>query len=88
MSAVGSQLVDNRVVDFLLASTPEPEFDPNTVTPGAVGFIVIFLVAVVTVLLVLDMVRRIRRTTYRAQIQEKLQAEAAAKKANENNHPE
>jgi len=87
VNAVGS-LVTNRVVDFLLASTPEPEFDPNTVTPGAWGFVAIFLIAVATVLLILDMVRRIRRTTYRAQIQEKLQAEAAAKKANENNRPE
>lgn len=76
------------VLGFVLASTPEPEFDPNTVTPGAWGFVAIFLIAVATVLLILDMARRIRRTTYRAQIQEKLQAEAAAKKANENNRPE
>ena len=72
------------VLGVVLASTPEPEFDPNTVTPGAWGFVAIFLIAVATVLLILDMARRIRRTTYRAQIQEKLQAEADAKKASEN----
>lgn len=72
------------VLGVVFASTPEPEFDPNTVTPGAWGFVAIFLIAVATVLLILDMARRIRRTTYRAQIQEKLQAEADAKKASEN----
>lgn len=76
------------VLGVVLASTPEPEFDPNTVTPGAWGFVAIFLIAVATVLLILDMARRIRRTTYRAQIQEKLQAEADAKRASENNPPE
>lgn len=76
------------VLGFVLGSTPKPEFDPNTVTPGAWGFAAIFLVAVATVLLILDMARRIRRTTYRAQIQEKLQAEADAKKASEENRPE
>lgn len=76
------------VLGVVFASTPDPEFDPNTVTPGAWGFVAIFLIAVATVLLILDMARRIRRTTYRAQIQEKLQAEADAKKASENNPPE
>ena len=70
--------MNSLVIDFVLASTPKPEFNPDTVTPGAWGFVAIFLVAVATVLLALDMARRIRRTTYRSQIQAKLEAEARA----------
>ncbi|MCM3656103.1 hypothetical protein M3147_02445 [Agromyces mediolanus] len=54
------------------------EFDPNTVTPGVIGFAVTFLVAVAVLLLILDMTRRIRRTNYRAQVQEQLDAEEQA----------
>ena len=61
--------------------TPPPDFDPNTVTPGVIGFIVVLLIAVATLLLCLDVVRRIRRTTYRAQIAERLEAEIAARDA-------
>ena len=69
------------VVDFILANTPPPEFNPDTVTPGPWGFFAIFFVAAVTVLLAVDLVRRIRRTTYRADIQERLQAEVTARDA-------
>lgn len=55
----------------------EPDFDPNSVTPGVIGFVFTFIVAALTVLLVIDMVRRIRRTQYRQQVQEKLAAERA-----------
>ncbi|WP_348788259.1 hypothetical protein [Leifsonia sp. NPDC080035] len=65
-----------------LAATPSPTptGGPNAddVTPGIVGFVVTFLLAVVVVLLVIDMVRRIRRVRYRAEIAEKLDAEQAA----------
>ncbi|MGN6428094.1 hypothetical protein [uncultured Leifsonia sp.] len=65
-----------------LAATPSPTptGGPNAddVTPGVVGFVVTFLLAVVVVLLVIDMVRRIRRVRYRAEIAEKLDAEQAA----------
>ena len=50
----------------------------DLVTPGWIGFTVIFLVGVVVILLVLDMVRRLRRVNYRAEIREKLEAEVAA----------
>lgn len=64
---------------FALTSTPTPStppgFDPDSVTPGAIGFLITFLVAVVTVLLILDMTRRIRRTQYREEIANKLDAE-------------
>jgi hypothetical protein len=49
------------------------------VTPGVFGFGAIFLIAVVSVLLALDMVRRIRRIRYREEIKEKLDAEQAGK---------
>lgn len=53
----------------------EEEFDPDTVTPGIWGFVVTFALMVVVVLLILDMVRRIRRTNYRAEVRERLEAE-------------
>ncbi|GAA1438534.1 hypothetical protein [Leifsonia poae] len=63
------------------AATPSPTptsgADPNDVTPGVWGFVVIFVIAVIVVLLVIDMVRRIRRVRYRAEIAEKLDAEQA-----------
>lgn len=64
----------------LWASTPAPgeELDPNTVTPGVIGFVLTFLVAVAVVLLVIDMVRRIRRINHRAAVNERLDAEEAA----------
>ncbi|MBC7725788.1 MAG: hypothetical protein H7146_13750 [Burkholderiaceae bacterium] len=55
-----------------------PEFDPNTVTPGVVGFFAIFVLAALVVLLVLDMVRRVRRLRYREEIKAQLDAEEAA----------
>ncbi len=57
--------------------TPMPAFegDPNIVTPGVVGFAVTFLIAIVTVLLVIDMTRRIRRVRYREEVREQLIAE-------------
>ena len=74
------------LISVVLAATPtpDPNFDPNTVTPGVVGFAAIFFVAVATVLLCLDVVRRIRRTTYRAEIKERLDAELAARDADPN----
>ena len=78
-----SGLILAPLVSIVLAATPSPEFDPNTVTPGPEGFVAIALVAVGAVLLALDMARRVRRNTYRAEIQERLQAELAAKNAAE-----
>ncbi|PJJ62212.1 hypothetical protein [Compostimonas suwonensis] len=64
-----------------LARFADEEFNPDTVTPGVIGFFSIFFIAVATVLLILDMVRRIRRTNYRAEVQERLAAEVAAQAA-------
>ncbi|MFF2372509.1 hypothetical protein [Agromyces sp. NPDC058110] len=55
----------------------EDEFDPNDVTPGVWGFVITFGIMVVVLLLVLDMTRRIRRTNYRAEVQEELAREMA-----------
>jgi hypothetical protein len=64
------------VVPALTFLAEDEEFDPNTVTPGVWGFVITFLIMVVVVLLVLDMVRRIRRTNYRIEVREQLEAEA------------
>ncbi len=66
--------------DLLAAATPTPTpsgapFDESTVTPGWIGFIAVFLIAVATVFLILDMTKRIRRVRYRAEVAEKLDAE-------------
>ncbi len=64
---------------LFMAATPSPKpFDENTVTPGWVGFTVTFLIGVVTILLIVDMVRRLRRARYRGEIREQLEAERAA----------
>jgi hypothetical protein len=63
----------------VLLETTTP--DPDDVTPGIVGFIVTFLVAVAVVLLIIDMVRRIRRVNYREAVKAKLQEEEAARAA-------
>ena len=49
--------------------------DPNLVSPGVIGFIVIFLIAAATVLLAIDMTRRIRRVRYRDEAQQKIAEE-------------
>jgi hypothetical protein len=60
--------------------TPFPDYtgDPNLITPGVWGFIAILGVAVATVLLILDMTRRIRRSRYREEVRIKLEEEQAA----------
>lgn len=60
--------------------TPFPDYtgDPNLITPGVWGFVIIFVIAVVTVLLIIDMTRRIRRSRYREEVRVKLEAEQAA----------
>jgi uncharacterized protein HemY len=66
------------VVPALTFLAEDEEFDPNTVTPGVWGFVITFLIMVVVLLLILDMVRRIRRTNYRIEVREQLEAEARA----------
>lgn len=65
---------------WLLETHTEKATDPaNTFySPGTIGFILTFFVAGSAVLIIFDMVRRVRRVRYRAEIQEKLDAERAA----------
>lgn len=57
---------------------PTPTVDPESVTPGPYGFLVVALLVVVVALLVIDMLRRVRRVRYRAEANELLDAEEAA----------
>ena len=73
---------------LLRFATPNPEetIDPNIVTPGVIGFLLTIGVAIAVVFLVIDMTRRIRRINYRAQANERLDAEEAAAAAAESDH--
>ncbi|RFA09765.1 hypothetical protein B7R54_11530 [Subtercola boreus] len=79
--------VVGTALGWLAEVTPEPTpstdpaFNPDTVTPGTIGFIVTFGVMVLAVLLIVDMTRRVRRVNMRAQVAEKLDAEEAARAA-------
>lgn len=55
----------------------KPDFDPNSVTPGVIGFVATFLFAAAVLLLIFDMHRRVRRTRYRAEVREMLANERA-----------
>ena len=54
------------------APTPSlrPGLDQDQVTPGLLGFLLTAFIVVLTALLIVDMVRRIRRVRYRAQVEE------------------
>lgn len=56
----------------------EETIDPQLVSPGPVGFFATAFVGIITLLLLWDMVRRMRKVNMRADIKEKLDAEAAA----------
>ena len=68
------------LLSALLAATPTPSptVDPAETwySPGTIGFIMTFFVTAGAIALIFDMVRRIRRVRYRAEIAEKLAAEA------------
>src|SRR5690606_445728 len=67
-----------NLVAALIVLAEEAEFDPNDVTPTWVGFLITFVLAVATLALLWDMVRRIRRTRYRGEVREQLVAEQRA----------
>ncbi|MBS1674052.1 MAG: hypothetical protein JSS74_08825 [Actinobacteria bacterium] len=58
--------------------TPTPTVDPNLVTPGPVGFVIVAVLVVFAALLIWDMQRRIRRVRYREEVRAELDAEEAA----------
>jgi capsular polysaccharide biosynthesis protein len=55
---------------------PAIEVDPNSVTPGVIGFLATLFVAMGVVVIIVDMTRRVRRVRYRAEINDKLDREA------------
>jgi hypothetical protein len=62
----------------LLSETGAPGevlIDDTWYSPGVVGFIATFSMGGAAVLLVIDLVRRVRRVRYRAEIKEKLDLE-------------
>ena len=68
---------------LLVTETPDPLVPPSgvadeLVTPGVWGFVITFALVIVVVLLIIDMVRRVRRVRYRAEANERLDAEEAA----------
>lgn len=71
-----------RLAVAVSTATPAPipgfDGDENLVTPGVIGFAITFLVAAATVLLVIDMTRRVRRVRYREQVNAELDAEQLA----------
>ncbi|MFC4241942.1 hypothetical protein ACFOYW_01040 [Gryllotalpicola reticulitermitis] len=72
----------------LAAAAPTPSPSPSipsadVTTPGPWGFGAIFGVGIVVALLLVDMTRRIRRVRYRAEVNEKLDAEERS----EHEHP-
>jgi hypothetical protein len=87
-AGVAVVLASSRLISYL-AETGNPSSPPAQgvpdvqVTPGWVGFVAIFVVAVATVFLIVDMTRRIRRVRYRAEVREQieLEREEAAREA-------
>ncbi|MRH28660.1 hypothetical protein GH740_04935 [Microbacterium sp. SYP-A9085] len=72
-----------------VTSTPSPSPTgpaAELVTPGPWGFVAVALIALAVVLLLWDMMRRIRRGRYRAQVREDLDAQAAEDAAGDD-HP-
>lgn len=72
---------------FAATGTPVPHFNEDSVTPGWVGFVAMFLVAALVILLCIDMVRRVRRVRYRGEIREQLEAEYEAARAEADKGP-
>lgn len=58
--------------------TAVDKIDPNQVTPGVEGFVATGLFAIVSLLLIIDMVRRMRRLRYREEARVNIDAEEAA----------
>ncbi|GGA60628.1 hypothetical protein GCM10011490_08510 [Pseudoclavibacter endophyticus] len=62
--------------------TPTPTelpYNPDDVTPGVIGFLFTFTIFVLVALVGWDLLRRVRRVKYRAEVRERLDAEIAAR---------
>jgi hypothetical protein len=76
------ELLASRVIVWIADPTPTPSSaysgDENLITPGVIGFAITAFVAIATVLLMVDMTRRMRRLRYREEIRQKIAAEGTA----------
>jgi len=80
---------------LILALTVTPSPDPtgtlrpglseDQVTPGTWGFVLTAFIVILTTFLIVDMVRRIRRVRYRAQVEEARLAAEAGEPSGEGN---
>lgn len=61
--------------EFLIFVAENTDFDENSATPGVAGFVATAVFALLVIAIGFDLVRRVRRTQYRAEIREKLAAE-------------
>jgi len=82
MSAFGDLALETTTRLLAQQSTPSPTLPASTVpdeavTPGVWGFVAIAFVAIATVLIIVDMTRRVRRTRYRGEVRERIEAERA-----------
>lgn len=69
------------MIEAILAAvtpTPTPTVDPNLVTPGPAGFVIVAVIVVLAAVLIWDMQRRIRRVRYREEVRAELDADEAA----------
>jgi hypothetical protein len=74
----------DAIIAAAVTPSPTPSAPPpELVTPGPWGFLVIALLTLAVVLLVLDMLRRIRRARYREEVAAELDAEEQARAATE-----
>lgn len=71
------------ILTHIVIAADETEFDETAVTPGVLGFVVTAVFALAVILLGADLVRRVRRNQYRAEIQQELEAELAERQARE-----
>lgn len=55
-----------------------PNFSPDSVTPGVVGFVATAIVAIAACFLLFDMNRRVRRVKYREEVRAEIAVEQAA----------
>jgi hypothetical protein len=75
----------------LLSETTAPGeviIDDTWYSPGVVGFVATFGMAAAAVLIIFDLVRRIRRVRYRAEISERLDKEQSLGSAAESAKPQ
>ena len=76
------RLTIGRLVDATPSPVPTSNVSDDLVTPGVWGFVITAAIMIAVILLIIDMVRRLRRLNYRAEIRQRLEDEAAAASQN------